>query len=89
MSVGKRLKKERERLGLNQTQMGVIGNVKKQSQLKYENDVTSPTANYLIEVAKIGVNVHYVLFGAKADNALTEDEQQLLAAFRAAPPVMR
>ena len=89
MTIGLRLKEERERLGLNQTQLGAIGGVQKQSQLKYEGDITSPNAVYLAEVAKIGIDVNYVLFGTRAGSALTAEEEQLLATFRAAPPAVR
>lgn len=87
-TIGERLKSEREKLGLNQTQLGAIGGVQKQSQLKYENDVTSPTATYLAEVAKIGIDIQYVVLGTRADTAINEEELLLLQKFRnAAPPV--
>ena len=89
MTIGLRLKEERERLGLNQTQLGTIGGVQKQSQLKYEGEITFPNAVYLAEVAKIGIDVNYVLFGTRAGSALTAEEEQLLATFRAAPPAVR
>ena len=37
-TIGQRLKEERERLGLNQTDFGLIGGVKKLAQLNYEKD---------------------------------------------------
>lgn len=88
-TIGERLKNERERLGLNQTQLGAIGGVQKQSQLKYENGVTFPNANYLTEVAKIGVDVVYVLFGERANTAINDEELLLLHKFRNADPAVR
>lgn len=89
MSIGERLREERERIGLTQPALGAVGGVQKQAQLKYESGARCPSADYLIQIAKIGIDVNYVLFGTRANNALTDEEQQLLAAFRAAPPVMR
>ena len=89
MSIGERLRNERERLGLTQEQLGSVGGITKLSQFNYENGKRSPSADYLAEIAKVGIDVNYVLFGTRANNALTDEEQQLLAAFRAAPPVMR
>ena len=89
MSIGERLRNERERLGLTQEQLGSIGGITKLSQFNYENDKRSPSADYLTEIAKVGIDINYVLFGTRANNALTAVEQQLLATFRAAPPMMR
>ena len=89
MSIGERLREERERIDLNQEQLGAIGGVKKLAQFNYENNKRAPDTDYLVQIAKIGIDVNYVLFGTRANNALTDEEQQLLAAFRAAPPAMR
>jgi len=75
MSIGSRLREERERIGLNQAQLGAVAGVQKQSQLKYENEFTFPNANYLVAVSKIGIDVSYVLFGTRANNALTAEEE--------------
>ena len=89
MSIGPRLKEERERIGLTQAALGAVGGVQKQAQLKYESGVRTPSAEYLIEISKIGIDVNYVLFGVRSNAELTSEEQQLLETFRAAPPVMR
>ena len=89
MAIGQRLKEERERIGLSQEQLGIIGGVKKLAQFRYENGETYPNAQYLAEVVKIGIDVNYVLFGTRANNTLTAEEEQLLATFRAAPPAVR
>ena len=80
MSIGERLREERERLDLNQEQLGAIGGVKKLSQFNYENNKRAPDTDYLVQLAK---------FGTRANNALTAEEEQLLATFRAAPPAVR
>lgn len=83
-TIGKRLRSERERIGLTQTAFGAIGGVKKQAQLKYENDTSSPSANYLAEVAKVGVDVQFVLLGVNSNQPINQEEQELLSAFRSA-----
>ncbi len=49
----------------------------------------APDTDYLVQLAKVGIDVSYVLFGTRANNALTAEEEQLLATFRAAPPAVR
>lgn len=60
-----RLKKERIRLGLTQAELGVAGGVKVNAQNVYERGIRTPNAVYLAAVAKIGVDVLYVLTGQR------------------------
>ena len=89
MSIGPRLKEERERIGITQAALGAVGGIQKQAQLKYESGVRTPSAEYLIEISKIGIDVNYVLFGVRSNAELTSEEQQLLETFRTAPPAVR
>ncbi len=89
MMIGERLKEERERLELSQEQLGAIGGVKKLAQLNYESGKRSPSSDYLFEIAKIGIDVVYVLFGVRADTAISDDEKLLLHKFRNAEPAVR
>jgi probable transcriptional regulator len=89
VSIGQRLREEREKIGLNQTAMGAVGGVRKQAQLKYENNESYPNAEYLAAVAKIGVDIQYVVLGIRSVQAINDEEQQLLTAFRAASPQIR
>lgn len=84
-TAGDRLKEERQRLGLNQTEFGALAGVQKQAQLKYEKCERSPDADYLGAIAKAGADIQYIVTGVRSDMALTPDERQLLALFRAAP----
>lgn len=63
--IGSRLKLERTRLGFNQADFGAIGGVKKLAQIKYEQGERFPGADYLQAVAKVGVDVQYVITGDK------------------------
>ncbi|WP_338728109.1 helix-turn-helix transcriptional regulator [Shewanella baltica] len=86
--IGSRLRDERVRLGLSQTEFGELGGVRKNTQSKYESNERSPDALYLANVAKIGVDVQYVLTGeprAEAD----ENVAELLAKWKLLNPTQR
>lgn len=72
LTVGGRLKAERERLGLSQIDFSGIGGVSKVSQFNYESDKRSPDATYLAAIAAAGVDVQYVITGVRS--ALSRDE---------------
>lgn len=63
MTIGERLKEERSRLGLSQTDLGAAGGVGKTTQINYEKDERSPDAKYLAAVKPLGVDIYYVLVG--------------------------
>jgi transcriptional regulator with XRE-family HTH domain len=88
MSVfSERLKEERKRLNLNQTDFGEIAGVGKEAQLHYEKGNRCPDADYLMAVAAAGVDVLYLLTGKRMsalDMALSADEADLVAAYRRA-----
>lgn len=89
MSFSARLKAERKRLKLTQTQLAGLARTTKQSQLKYEKDLQKPGTEYLQAVAEAGVDVQYLLTGVRSEMALTPDERGLLALYRAASPEVR
>lgn len=65
MSIGTRLRGERERLGLGQVALGAMAGVAKNTQLNYERGPRTPDANYLAAVARYGVDVLYVVTGRR------------------------
>lgn len=91
MSIGTRLREVRLALNMSQTEFGLAGSVLKNAQSSYENDKRSPDANYLAKIAELGVDVNYVVTGAKMTNLqmqllklsadLTEEQQRTLIAF--------
>ncbi|HEI8938522.1 TPA: helix-turn-helix transcriptional regulator [Klebsiella pneumoniae] len=83
--IGNRLREERERLGLSQPAMGEVGGVKKLTQLNYEKGERVPDSTYLNAVAKIGVDIQFVVTGTRSAAMLSRDEEELLSSFRAAP----
>lgn len=85
MDIAERLKDERKRLGLNQTEFGKLAGVGKTTQINYESGERSPDANYLAAIVEAGADVQYIVTGVRSDVALTPDERELVALFRAAP----
>jgi transcriptional regulator with XRE-family HTH domain len=80
-----RLKQERRRLRMNQTEFANAGGVQKQAQFTYEKGMRYPDANYLAGISEVGVDVLYLLTGRTSDPAtlaLNGDEERLLAGYR-------
>jgi len=85
--VGMRLRLERERLEMSVTEMGTRAGKNRQTQMRYENGMNSPTAAYLHLLEPMGVDIGYVLTGFPSE--LHDEEAQVLAYFRAASPELR
>ncbi|WP_175691431.1 XRE family transcriptional regulator [Burkholderia anthina] len=79
---GERLRRERSRLGLNQTEFGALGAVKQRAQYQYEKGLRRPNSDYLTAIAAAGVDVSYVLTGEEGALLESPDERQLVARFR-------
>ena len=62
-AIGERLREQREKLGLNQEELGQIGGVNRNTQGKYEKGERNPDSAYLSAVAASGLDVLYVLTG--------------------------
>lgn len=62
---GKRLKEERERLGLSQARFAEICGVGRTAQFNYERGERHPASVYLDAAEKLGVDVHYVFTGTR------------------------
>ena len=65
MSLGSRLKEERERLDLSQVEFREACGASKTAQFYFENDRNLPGAAYLIAADALGVDVLYVLTGRR------------------------
>lgn len=88
MTIGVRLKEERSRLGLNQTDMAATGGVGKTTQINYEKGAGAPDAFYLAAVERLGVDVLYVITGERRPSpadSITALESDLLEHFRKLP----
>lgn len=84
VTIGDRLKEERERLKLSQTALADAAGTTKKTQIDYEKNKTQPKANYLAAVAAFGVDVAYVITGIRLENvASTPTELAFLRNCRA------
>lgn len=67
-NIGERIRIERDRLKFNQTEFGNLGGVLVSTQSKYEGNKRKPDSDYLVNVAKIGVDIQFVLTGVRSLN---------------------
>lgn len=85
-SFGGRLREERERLGLTQTQFAEAGGVARTTQHIYETDIRSPDVAYLEKLRDIGVDASYLVTGSRqvavGNDTLTVSYQRLLSIYR-------
>lgn len=82
MNIGKRLKEERERLGLTQSALGDIGDVGKTTVIAWERGTAFPNALFLADIAAIGADVRYIVTGQRSGDGIGESavHQAVLAA---------
>lgn len=69
VSFGQRLRAERKRLGLSQTDFAAVAGVTKKTQMLYEADERVPDANYLAAIFKSSADVNFILTGTKISAA--------------------
>jgi len=82
ITFGDRLKEERKRLGLNQTDFAASGGVQKRAQVSYEQNERFPDVAYLMSIREIGVDVFYLLLGEVGSGTLNSEEAALIKGFR-------
>lgn len=85
LPIGERLKEERERLVLSQTDFAALGGAGRKTQFNYETGERVPDAAYLAAIAAAGADVLYILTGqrgAPIAPALKPDEAALLDNYR-------
>lgn len=78
MTIGERLREERERTGLNQADFAAIGGASKRSQIDWEKGVAAPNATFLSAVAAHGVDVTYVITGVRMDEVSRQHLTRML-----------
>ena len=89
MSFGARLKEERKRLKLTQSQIAAEVGTTKSTQLLYEKDAMRANSDYLAAIAQRGLDVAYILTGERGGVQLTEEEAEMLSLIRRAAPEVR
>lgn len=78
-----RLKIERERLGISQTNFAESCGVKKNAQINYEKGERQPDSDYLQKAYQLGVDITYLFSGQRTNlSAMPTDELFLLENFR-------
>lgn len=85
MGIGERLKEERERLGLSQTDFAALAGASKNTQYNYEKGGRSPDSIYLAAAAAQGVDILYVVTGQRAptsEGALSASEMEIVQQIR-------
>ncbi|WP_373389009.1 helix-turn-helix domain-containing protein [Pseudomonas alcaligenes] len=86
ISLGERLKAERERLGYNQTDFAAFVGASKRTQIGWEQDRSAPDARALAVWVGEGLDSNFLLTGERSNAAtsthLPADEQLLLEAYR-------
>lgn len=65
-NFNERLKEERKRLGLNQTDFAALANVGQIAQVNYENGKRNPDSKYLQAIAEAGADIQYILTGIRS-----------------------
>lgn len=88
VGIGERLKEERERIGLSQTEFAAKAGASKNSQYNYEKGERSPDATYLAAADGMGVDVLYVVTGRRTpepSNSFNGDEVDLVEHYRQLP----
>lgn len=94
MTIGERLKQERERLRLSQPAFAAVAGTTKQTLFSWETGKTSPDGFQMAALAEAGVDVLYVLTGEYVGGAapgpgLTAEEQTLVSYYREASREVR
>lgn len=67
VSFCERLRAERTRLGLNQTDFAALAGVTKKTQMLYEAGERVPDANYLAAITEAGADTYFIITGQKID----------------------
>lgn len=89
MTIGARLKEERERLGFSQPNFSGLAGTTKKSQIDYEKDITQPKAGYLEVIAKVGADIEYIVTGKRSVGMLPTEEQLILERYRQANQTLK
>src|SRR2546427_5026692 len=81
MTIGTRLKSERERLGLTLPEFAELAGAKKNTVIDWQRDASSPPAAKLAALADAGVDPLYVLTDRKSTRLNSSHSQISYAVF--------
>ncbi len=77
--IGSRLREERERLGLTQTEFAQMGEASKRSQTDWEQGKLVPNGEFLANIAEHGADIGYILTGERNGNKLSAERDSAMA----------
>ena len=83
--IGKRIKAERQRLSLSQTEFAELGGLTKQAQVNYEAGRRMPDISYLLRIKeKTKIDLNFILTGKTGleKSTLTDHEASLIDLYR-------
>ena len=83
--IGKRIKAERQRLSLSQTEFAELGGLTKQAQVNYEAGRRMPDISYLLRIKeKTKIDLNFILTGKTGleKSTLTDHEAALIDLYR-------
>lgn len=82
MIFAERLKLIREEMGLSLEKFAQLGGVQARTQIYYEKSERYPTVEYLLKLSDEGIDVSYLITGSVSQEGLSNDERELLTAYR-------
>lgn len=71
ITLGDRLREERNKKGLTQADFAALAGVTKRSQSLYEGNERTPKADYLAALDAVGVDTHYVVTGKRSNEHIS------------------
>lgn len=74
ITLGDRLREERNKKGLTQADFADLAGVTKRSQSLYEGNERTPKADYLASLYDAGVDTHYILTGKRMNERLESEK---------------
>lgn len=83
--IGKRVREERERIGMTQEDFGKVGGVRRATQYLYEQGDRTPSMEYLARIVAAGADMNYLVTGERvrtSESRWTIDKNALAAAYR-------
>jgi transcriptional regulator with XRE-family HTH domain len=82
--IGERLRAERTRLGLNQSDFAQVGGVSLNTQSRYESK-DLPALEYLLRIAEAGADWYWIVSGQRVVNALDDRAAEVAELFPQLP----
>lgn len=78
MSLGERLREERERLGFSQADFAELVSASRKSQIRWEKDESAPSADSISLWANVGLDVLYLITGqAQKSSSKTQKSSEI------------